>query len=202
MDKFFFLYNENERCMNTLDIVEESLRRIGQRDLNRIVIDPFDYNMVISTIMKIHHEESKKDSKTETYINFTSGTNIVAGACCSASYFIGATLYYIMDQREYPDAKKDEIVRVIKAPKIPNLSKMKPFAIETLQLICSRSEGIQLQDLADLKRASPQRINHHINIFIDSGLVEKEKKGRKVMVKPTSQGLMFSSWALEFSDII
>ena len=152
---------------------------------------------MVATLMSIHHDEKHNDSDTHFYINFTSGTNIVAGACCSMSYFIGATLYYVM--KEDPDIiqSKTQRVRIIKIPRIPDIEKMKPFAKDILAKICESKYGIEMKPLCDYMQSSPQKINHHVNTFIDSGLVEKTKNGRNIVLKATDQGKMLNSWMSE-----
>lgn len=196
-DKYYFLYDENEQCISSLEIIRSALETINQTDNKEILIDPFDYGSVVSVLMKIHHEEINNDPDTHFYINFTSGTNIVAGACCSMSYFIGATLYYVMKEDPNVFQSKTERVRIIKTPRIPDIEKMKPFAKDILAKICDNTHGIEMQALSRYMQSSPQKINHHINVFIDSGLVEKTKNGRNVVIKATDQGKMLNSWMRE-----
>ena len=195
-DKYYCLYNENEKCMEAMEKVINTLIKIGQKDMYREKIDPFDYSSVIGKIMEIHHCEMKLDPESRFYINFTSGTNIVAGACCSASYFIGATLYYVMNTDAFPDKRKSELIKIIQTPKIPDIEKMKPFAKDILKKICA-SNGIELKNLADFMQSSPQKINHHLNSFLESGLISKSKNGRNVVLNGTQQGKMLCTWMSE-----
>ena len=162
-----------------------------------VEIDPFDYSSTINAIMRIHHEEKRVDPDSRFYINFTSGTNIVAGACCSASYFIGATLYYVMNSEYAPELKRSDRIKVIQTPRMPDLEKMRPFARDLLMRICSKDEGATIPELEVYMESSAQKINHHINSFVDSGLVVKEKVGRNVILRGTEQGRMFCSWIAE-----
>ena len=139
----------------------------------------------------------KVDPDSKFYINFTSGTNIVAGACCSASYFIGATLYYVMNSEYAPELKRSDRIKVIQTPRMPDLEKMRPFARDLLMCICSKDEGATIPELEVYMESSAQKINHHINSFVDSGLVIKEKVGRNVILRGTEQGRMFCSWIAE-----
>lgn len=196
-DKFYFLYNNHEKSMEALKKIRESLETLGQKDMYDVEIDPFDYSSTINAIMRIHHEEKKVDPDSKFYINFTSGTNIVAGACCSASYFIGATLYYVMNSEYAPELKRSDRIRVIQTPRMPDLEKMRPFARDLLMRICSKGEGVTIPELELYMESSAQKINHHINSFVDSGLVIKEKVGRNVILRGTEQGRMFCSWIAE-----
>lgn len=194
-DKFYFLYNDHESSIAALEIIEDSMRRMGQMDLNEIEIDPFDYSNIISTILSIIHSERKKDPGNEFYINFTSGTNIVAGACCSSSYFIGATLYYVLNPIDNPRLTNSERVRIIKTPRIPDMEKMKPFAQQLLLKICDSDEGYSMNELREyMGGVSAQKIDHHLNSFLNSGLITKEKRSGRMILKRTEQGRMFSTW--------
>ena len=185
-DKFYFLYNNHEKSMEALKKIRESLETLGQKDMYDVEIDPFDYSSTINAIMRIHHEEKRVDPDSRFYINFTSGTNIVAGACCSASYFIGATLYYVMNSEYAPELKRSDCIKVIQTPRMPDLMR-----------ICSKDEGATIPELEVYMESSAQKINHHINSFVDSGLVVKEKVGRNVILRGTEQGRMFCSWIAE-----
>ncbi|AMH94968.1 hypothetical protein AR505_1253 [methanogenic archaeon ISO4-H5] len=196
-DKYYFLYNEHEESLKCLEAVKTALAAIGQNNNMEMDIDPFDYSAVVGTLMKIHHEERHQDPDTHFYINFTNGTNIVAGACCSVSYFIGATLYYVMRDEPGSNLSKTERVRIIKTPRIPDIEKMKPFAKDILSKICESKLGIEMQALSLYMQSSPQKLNHHINSFISSGLVEKTKDGRKVVLVATEQGKLLYSWIAE-----
>lgn len=195
-DKYYFLINDNDQVMTALEEVESALAGLGQTNSERVTIDPFDYDNVISAIMEIHHKELRNDPDTHLYINFTSGTNIVAGACCSISYFIGATLYYVMKEGEKARNKTDR-VRIIRAARIPDLEKIKPFARDVLAKICRSPEGIGMQALSAFMQSSPQKINHHVKAFMDEGLVEKSKHGRNVVIRATDQGRIMNSWMEE-----
>ena len=195
-DRYYFLFNSNPKCIAALEDVMESFRIIGQKDLYQMEIDPFDYSSTITAIMKIRHDEMADDPDSRFYINFTSGTNIVAGACCSASYFIGATLYYVINEEYAPGASRNERVKVIQTPRIPDIEKMKPFARDILMKICS-ADGIGLPELSLYMQATPQKINHHIKSFMESGLIIKERSGRNVILKGTEQGRMMCSWIAE-----
>lgn len=207
MDKFYFLYNKHERIIETLESVKDALIRVNITDLEEVEVDPYDYNNVMSAIMRIYHDEceANPEDKPNFYINFTSGTNIVAGACCSVSYYIGATLYYVMDEKYFPDLPKDQMVRIIKTPRIPDPDKMKAFPRYLLEEICKYSreheEGISLKSLSDAAQASPQKINHYINAFLENGLITKKKEGRNVLFSPTDQGKMFADWIKDTSDV-
>ncbi|WNY22949.1 hypothetical protein MmiHf6_02430 [Methanimicrococcus hongohii] len=194
-DKFYLLYNEHNEVLSALAIVEDSMNRIGQKNIEKVCVDPYNYADVVAKILSIHHKEKKNDVNTEFYINFTSGTNVVAGACCSASYFIGATLYYIMDARQYPELSSKELIKIIPVPKIPDMEKMKPFSKNLLLSICEKENGIMMEELSRITEGStPQRLNHYLTKFIESGLVLKKKEGRNTIVIPTEQGKMFSTW--------
>lgn len=193
-DVFYFLYNKHEKSIKALNEVEETLKKAGFTDLNRVEINPFEYNDVITNILNIHRKEFKQDNQTKFFINFTSGTNIVAGACCSSSYFIGATLYYVMDSRVNPDSSKGKLVRKIIVPKIPDLEKMNSLARLILSTICENSDGISISELSKQCEISPQNLNHYLNVFSEGGMIFKERIGRRVIVNASDQGKMFSSW--------
>lgn len=197
-DKFYLLYNDHKEVLSAMATVEDAMNRVGQKNIEKICVDPYNYSDVIAKVLNIRHKEKKKNPNTDFYINFTSGTNIVAGACCSASYFIGATLYYVMDIRQFPEMSAKDLIKIIPVPKIPDVEKFKPFTKTLLITICEKEEGITMSELSKVSGgASPQKLNHYLTKFIESGLITKKKNGKNTIVLPTEQGKMFSSWAEE-----
>jgi hypothetical protein len=57
-------------------------------------VNAFDMNDIISSIVDIVDHE-----KPPYFVNITGGTNLMAGAACAASFFIGAKAYYVLGKR-------------------------------------------------------------------------------------------------------
>ena len=193
-DRYYFLYNNNEKVLNALGDVEDALSRLGYTDLHRIVVDPFDYQSVMNAIMRIHHDEMSRDIQSAFYVNFTSGTNIVAGACCTCASFIGATLYYVVSEDYAPETSRNDRVKIINASRVPDVERIKPFPRRILRMICEAEDGVTIRHISSMLATSPQNINHHLNRFMDQGLIEKDKEGRKVILKGTDTGRMLCQW--------
>ena len=49
----------------------------------------------MNTIYRIYERENGKGVTFS--INITGGTNLMAAAACSCAFFIGTTIYYVMD---------------------------------------------------------------------------------------------------------
>ena len=89
------------------------------------------------------------------------------------------------------------LVKKLRSESSAHSMKMKPFAKDILSKICESKLGIEMQALSLYMQSSPQKLNHHINSFINSGLVEKTKNGRNVVLVATEQGKLLYSWIAE-----
>lgn len=197
-DRFYLLYNKHEKCIAALNKIHSIFESAGIIDIEDVEIDAFDYGNNLTTLMLIYNKEAvpadgEPDPDVHFFINFTSGTNITAGACCSAAYFMGATLYYVKDKGQFPELTKDELIQRIPIPRIPDMNKMKKTARDILSTI-AENDGIGMEELAEAMSSSPQKINHHLNNFVEWGLVTKRREGRRVVMTATPQGRLFVSW--------
>lgn len=89
---------EEFKFNQTAEEISSKLENIGFKNTCLVEVNPFDMNDIIEKIVKVAEQE--KDSLI--YINITGGTNLMAGAACSASFFIGAKAYYVLDENKLP----------------------------------------------------------------------------------------------------
>jgi DNA-binding transcriptional ArsR family regulator len=162
-------------------------------------ISGFDFQEIVNTIYHIYERENGKG--VEFSINITGGTNLMAAAACSCAFFIGATIYYVMDD----DKPVKEQVLSIPTPKTPNMAALKPETREILRYILKKVEGggyattVELMEEFDKTK---QTLNHQIKILRDEGLVENgdirradgkiDRRYRSIVL--TQQGRLVASW--------
>src|SRR5437773_9909211 len=86
--KLFILHAPNNEQFRFKDVAEEvrkRLKNVGFSEVELRQIDSFNMQNIIDSIIGI------VDNNTPPfYINITGGTNLMAGAACSAAFFVGA----------------------------------------------------------------------------------------------------------------
>ncbi len=162
-------------------------------------VSGFDFQEIVNAIYRIYERESGKGNHFS--INITGGTNLMAAASCSCAFFIGATIYYVMNG---DGPVKDQVVP-IPTPKTPNMSALKPETRAILRYILKKTEKgerVTTAGLMDEFGKTKQSLNHQINILRSEGLVENAegispagKKDRRYRtIELTRQGRLVSSW--------
>ncbi len=82
------------KFQESIDKVTESLSNFKVEVIPEY-ISGFDFQEFVNTIYRIYERENGKGVTFS--INITGGTNLMAAAACSCAFFIGATIYYVMD---------------------------------------------------------------------------------------------------------
>lgn len=183
VDRLYLLHSPNNEEDNFADKARDLQKNLAVAGYNRvqlIEIDAFDMNSVINAILSVVDME-----KGQIYINITGGTNMMAGAACAASFFVGAKAYYVLGKREADLSD----YRVIELP-VPNI----PYRREL-----SRSQLLVLKALDDIGGIgsnselrynlgiSPQALSYHVQELEEKALVEisrSESKASGSNIKP------------------
>lgn len=152
-------------------------------DISRV--DPWDYQAIIDRVMDIAASERSEHSDAQFHINFTSGTHVMCGAVCSAAFYIGADLYYIMNRDEQDGI--DDPVRRFQIPSLPDVSKIKGRTIDVLFLL-ERGEWTENSVLKDGTGMTPNKLGYHTRILRDYGLIESRRDGKEVRWRLTYSG--------------
>lgn len=196
IDKLYLLNSKTDYIYNDVERgIYSTFKAAGILDIETVVIDPFEYQSTVDAIIRIESKERRENPKVRFYINFTSGTNIMAAAACNTSFFIDSVLYYIMNTNTHPGLPKDEIVKIIIAPKIPDMNKIKGLTIDVLKRISEKEEGISnYAMLSAMKDCSPSKVGYHTKILETYGLIEKKREGRGTILKITNSGKMTVRW--------
>lgn len=111
MKKLYLLNNNNEKFISTEKEIVNKLNSIGFDKIVVERIDPFDYQDIYNVVLKISKEELKSHPDARFHLNITRGTNIMAGAMCSASYLMNSDIYYVK-AATYSKTDKEELIRI------------------------------------------------------------------------------------------
>lgn len=188
----------NKKYSDSVDHVEESLSGF-QVEVCPEYVSGFDFQEIVDTIYRIY--EAENGPQVTFSINITGGTNLMAAASCSCAFFIGATIYYVMDG---PGSVKDQVVP-IPTPKTPNMAALKDDTKRILRYILEQTElkrSVTTAGLMEEFDTTKQSLNHQINILRNEGLVENsdgiapngksDRRYRTIVL--TRQGRLVASW--------
>lgn len=195
-DKLYLL--SGTKFQESIDKVTDSLSNFKVEVIPEY-ISGFDFQEIVNTIYRIYERENGKGVTFS--INITGGTNLMAAAACSCAFFIGATIYYVMDD----DKPVKEQVLSIPTPKTPNMAALKKETREILRYILKKVESGDYATTAELMEEfnkTKQTLNHQINILREEGLVENgeikrpdgkvDRRYRSIVL--TQQGRLVASW--------
>lgn len=195
-DKLYLL--SGTKFQDSIDKVAGTLNNFNVKVIPKY-ISGFDFQEIVSTIYNIYESEKGKD--VEFSINITGGTNLMAAAACTCAFFIGSTIYYVMDD----DKPVKEQVLLIPTPKTPNIAALKPETREILRYILKRVESGNYATTSELMEEfnkTKQALNHQINILRNEGLVTNgeiknangkvDRRYRSIIL--TQQGRLIASW--------
>jgi len=210
MDKLYLLHSQDTKEFSFKKTAEEVKRRladVGFGNVSLIEINPFDMNDIIGSIIRI--VESEKQSSI--YVNITGGTNLMAGAACSASFFVGAKAYYVLDQSKLPkNLPLQNQILELPIPKIPYARTLQKTQMEILNKLILNNGVASNRQLRHELRTSPQKLSYNIRELETKGFVstrrgwEKQKihRGkpmrevdrRILAVSITNAGRLIASW--------
>lgn len=168
VDKLYLLHSPNsndDKFADKARDLQNKLARAGFSEVHLKEIDAFDMNSIINAILSIVEAE-----KPPFYINITGGTNMMAGAACAASFFVGAKAYYVLGKRESENSE----YKVIELP-VPNipyyrvLSKPELSVLEALDKMGGTCTNPQLKHTLGI---SPQTLSYHIKELEIKALIQ------------------------------
>ena len=167
VDRLYLLHSPNnseEKFADKAQDVQNKLAAAGFTKVCLKEIDAFDMNNVIDAILSVVEKEDPP-----FYINMTGGTNIMAGAACAASFFVGAKAYYVLGKRNAENAQ----YKVIELP-VPNipyyrvLSKSELRVLKALEELGGKCTNPQLKYRLNI---SPQILSYHIKELAAKALI-------------------------------
>ena len=126
----------------------------------------------------------------------------MTAAACSCAFFIGATIYYVLNDENL--SVKEQVIP-IPTPRTPDLKSMKQETKDILKFILERTnQGKQtfVSDIVDRFDRSKQSTGHQIKLLKNEGLINNErhpeyngKEDRRVkIIELTPQGRLIASW--------
>lgn len=181
----------------------QQLREVGFEHVTLKEINPFDMQSVIDAILWIADRESPP-----FYINITGGTNLMAGAACSAAFFVGAQAYYVVGKAG--SQQEDQRVLELPVPNIPYYRTLDKTQLLVLKEIRELGGEVENASLRYELGMSPQILSYHVKELTRKRLVCTERRSvvatkdvnqskdhdrRKLQVKITSAGNLVLSWS-------
>jgi len=199
--KLFLLHAANDEQFKFKDVAEEvrkRLKNIGFSDVGLVQIDPFDMQNIIDAIVSI------VDVNTPPfYINITGGTNLMAGASCSAAFFVGAKAYYVLGRIGSDNATLIELP----VPNIPYYRTLQKTQLRVLESLKYLGGSASNRAIRDRLHMTPQILSYHIQQLEKKALISTTRgtgsasvagpRGldrRKVDVSITGAGKLVLSW--------
>ncbi len=205
VDRLYILHSPNNEEDRIADIAIELKKRLAQTGFNEVIlkeIDAFDMNNIINAILEIVEKE-----QPPFYINITGGTNMMAGAACAASFFVGAKAYYVQGKR----LSENSSYKVIELP-VPNIPYYRVIGKSELSILdCLSKMGgkCTTPQIKSMLGMSPQIISYHVRELQLKALVEVDspelkpvksrpenlKLDRRVKtIRITNAGLLVLRW--------
>lgn len=193
IEKLYLLHSANNKEFAFKDLaldVKKRFEEIGFKGTLLKEVNAFDMDSIVNAIVSIARAE-----KPPFYVNITGGTNLMAGAACAASFFIGAKAYYVRGKVGDELSKS----RVIELP-VPNI----PFQIpdETqlgiLKILSKQNGSVSNTLIRQELGLSPQILSYHIKEMVKKGLVEYDQNKnfdrRRVYISATNAGRLVLRW--------
>jgi CRISPR locus-related DNA-binding protein len=210
IDKLCLLHSQDTKefpFRKTAEEVKRRLADVGFGNVFLIEINPFDMNNIIKSIIRIVENEKQ----SSIYVNITGGTNLMAGAACSASFFVGAKAYYVLDESKLPknSSLEDQILE-LPTPKIPYARTLQKTQMKILTKLMQHNGTASNRQLRHELKISPQKLSYNIRELETKGFVttkrgwEKQKmhRGRPTIdvdrrilaLSITNAGRLVASW--------
>ncbi len=177
-----------EKLEDTSREVERRLRDCGIAEIGSKKVDAWDYQGIIDEVIDIAERERAEHPNARFYINFTSGTHVMAGAMCSAAFCIGASIYYVMNRGEHPDLSSENETRLFEIPYMPDISSI---GLETRRVLSriDPDKGTANRDIVEEGREwSKQYVGYHTRRLRELGLIEGIRSGKEVKWRLTYPG--------------
>jgi len=195
--KLFILHAPNNEQFRFKDVAEEvrkRLKNVGFSEVELRQIDSFNMQNIIDSIIGI------VDNNTPPfYINITGGTNLMAGAACSAAFFVGARAYYVLGRSGSDSATLIELP----VPNIPYYRTRQKTQLRVLESIKKVGGSATNRAIRQHLHITPQILSYHIQQLEKKALVAtaratgsgaKRPDRRAINVSITGAGKLVLSW--------
>lgn len=191
IDKIYLLHS-----IETKSIANQIKTRLNRTDSVEVIfrkIEPFNLKDIVEKIIEIGRAEKANN----IFVNITGGTNIMAGAACAASFFIGAQAYYVLDRKKTVNQPRNKMLVELPVPKIPFYDTLDPVQREILHILNKKGDICSNSYLREEIRISPQLLSYHIKTLKKQNLIEliqDSTDSRKTLVKIKDSGRLLSQW--------
>lgn len=175
----------------------EDLRAAGY-DVSLEEVPPYDLGGIVYRMVGISRRE-RDAGPVRFWVNISGGTNLMAGAATAASYFLGATVYYVLRG----EGTLQEKVVEFPTPAMPDADRLGDTALDCLRYVASHeAEG----DVTNARMArdmgwSPQKANHSVGVLRDWHLLDvtrgtgpNGRNMRESRITLTDHGRLYAAW--------
>ena len=190
IDKIYLLHSLETK--KTAAKIKTLVNKVSEKEIILQKIQPFHMEDIVNTILEIH----KNESKNKIFVNITGGTRIMSGAACSASFFIGAQAYYVLDKEKNPSQSKANTLVELPIPKIPFYETLDPIQKKILHILNSE-EKYGVSFLREKLKISPQSLSYHLRILKKRNLIETmddESDTRRHILQLKNAGKLMANW--------
>lgn len=207
VDRLYLLHSSDSGSQHfekvALDL-KKNLSDTGFNEITLVKIDAFDMRQIVDKIVEI----AEKEKGSTVHINITGGTNLMAGAACSASFFIGAKAYYVLEKSVFgrSDSLENQIIE-LPVPRIPSSKSLEKTQKMILRKISEAGGAIMNPHLIGELRVTPQKLSYHIRVLESNGFIETSRGGksesdksegksdrRVLKISLTEYGRLSASW--------
>jgi DNA-binding transcriptional ArsR family regulator len=201
--KLYLLHSPDDIEFKFKDLAMKVKKKLEGAGFEGVVlkqVNAFDMNDIIFAIIDIVDHE-----KPPYFVNITGGTNLMAGAACATSFFIGAKAYYVLGKRG--GTMEESQVIELPVPNIPyyrTVDKSQLRVLEALSRLGGKAPNSILRESMEI---SPQILSYHIKELSRKGLVEVLREEvsssqnesrvdrRMITVKLTNAGKLVLGWS-------
>lgn len=156
------------------------------REYTVVNVDPWNFQDILDSVLDFAYDEKERDPSTTFHINITSGTHVICAAVSSAAFFIGADLYYVMNNNEHNDI--EDPVPIFQIPNLPDISNLKDNMRKTL-LLLDGGDWVRNSDLlSEDESLTPSKLGYQTKVLKDYSLIECRNRGREVDWRLTYSG--------------
>ncbi len=181
--------------------VKDRLRGIGFNNVILKQIDAFDMYSIINTILSIVEKEERP-----IFINITGGTNLMAGAACAASFFVGAKAYYVLGKTG-SEPSESKVIE-LPVPNIPYNRVINKTQLRILAAIRKSETPISATHIRWELDISPQSLSYQLKELAKKRLITvsrgyssnagpkaiKKKDNRMLTVELSNAGKLVLAW--------
>lgn len=181
--KVYLLHSKNDTDFKFETLAKEVKKKIQSNwcKTELIMLDMFNADELLRTILKIISKHKKSDSKI--LVNVTGGTNLMASIASTASFIGGIGAYYVLDPKK---TNTKELVFELPIPIIPRTNTLRKRQLIILEKI-NQYKKINNKKIESELKLRPTEVNYHLTELEKKNLIKisrgwEYQKGEKLKI--------------------